>query len=123
MFESETVGLCLVRKLRWEWDNNCNLKCELTKTIPVIFCNLRTDDSHVIMQQIGRFNFANIDVIANGLEKYMAIIVNYNLVFIVFTDTIKCMNFSQEDLIKNLGDDGFKYLSQKYNVEQLKLVK
>ena len=75
------------------------------------------------MQQIGRFNFANIDVIANGLEKYMAIIVNYNLVFIVFIDTIKCMNFSQEDLVKNLADDGFKYLYQKYNVEQLKLVK
>ena len=56
-----------------------NLK--LTKKVPVIFLNLRGYDSHLIMQEIGKFD-VKVSVIPNGLEKYMAFTINSNLVFI-----------------------------------------
>ena len=56
-----------------------NLK--LTKEVPVIFHNLKACDSHFIMNEIGKVN-VKVDVIPNGLEKYMAFTINKNLVFI-----------------------------------------
>ena len=50
-----------------------------------------------------------IDVIPNGLEKYMAFILNKNLVFI---DSMQFMNSSLEKLVKNLSDNDFKYLTK-----------
>ena len=51
------------------WD--CNINFQLTKKIPVIFHNLRGYDSHLIFCELDKFN-VKIDVIPNGLEKYMA---------------------------------------------------
>ena len=53
----------------------------MTKKIPLVFHNLKGYDSHLIMQEIGKFN-VKVNVIPNGLEKYMAFTINYNLVFI-----------------------------------------
>ena len=55
-----------------------------------------------------------IDVIPNGLEKYMAFMINKNLVFIGSTQVI---NSSLEKLVKHLADNGFKYLSQEFGSE------
>ena len=60
---------------------SCNINVKLTKKIPVIFNNLKGYDSHLIMQEIGKFN-VKVNVIPNGLEKYMAFTINFNLVFI-----------------------------------------
>ena len=60
----------------------------------------------------------SIDVIPCGLEKYMAFIVNRNLVFI---DSMQFMNASLDNLVGNL--DEFKYLSKEFDDECLKLVK
>ena len=60
---------------------SCNINVKLTKKIPVIFHNLKGYESHLIMQKIGKFN-VKVNVIPNGLEKYMAFTINYNLVFI-----------------------------------------
>ena len=49
-----------------------------------------------------------VNVIPNGLEKYMAFIVNKNLVFLV------------KKLVKTLSDGDFKYLAEEFNSEQLK---
>ena len=49
-----------------------------------------------------------VNVIPNGLEKYMAFIVNKNLVFLV------------KKPVKTLSDGDFKYLAEKFNSEQLK---
>ena len=63
-----------------------------------------------------------ISVIPNGLEKYMAFTINKNLVFI--DSMINCiLNLSLDKLVKNLSDKDFKYLSEEYSGEQLKLVK
>ena len=71
------------------------------------------------MQEIAKFD-KTVNVIPNGLEKYMAFTINNNL---VFTDSMQFINFSLDSLVKNLSDDDFKYLSQEFSGEQLKLVK
>ena len=71
------------------------------------------------MRGLSNFNVV-IDVIPCGLEKYMAIIVNRNLVFI---DSMQFMNDSLDSLVKNLVDKDFKDLSREFSGENLKLVK
>ena len=61
-----------------------------------------------------------INVIPDGLEKYMAFFLNKNLVFI---DSMQFMNFSLENLIKNLTDNDFKYLSEESGSKNLELLK
>ena len=49
---------------------NCNINFQLTKKVPVIFHNLRGYDSHLIFNELDKFD-VKINVIPNGLEKYM----------------------------------------------------
>ena len=63
------------------------------------------------MQEIGRFN-VKVNVIPNGLEKYMAFTINKNLIFI---DSMQFMNSSLDALIKNLSDNDFKFLSGEFS--------
>ena len=71
-----------------------------------------------------RNNFdVNIDVVPNGLEKYMAFIINRNLVFI---DSMQFMNSSLDSLVKNLVGGDFKYLFKEFEEiedKDLKLLK
>ena len=71
------------------------------------------------MQENSKFD-VKVSVIPNGLEKYMAFIEKYNLVFI---DSIQFMNSSLDALVKNLSNNDFKYLSQEFSGELLELVK
>ena len=50
----------------------CNINFQLTKKVPVIFHNLRGYDSHLIFNELDKFD-VQISVIPNGLEKYMAL--------------------------------------------------
>ena len=52
---------------RW----SCNVNLQLTKKVPMIFNNLRGYDSHLIFCELKNFD-VKINVIPNGLEKYMA---------------------------------------------------
>ena len=85
----------------------------------MIFHNLKGYESHLIIKEISNFD-ATVDVIPNGLEKYMAFIVNRNLVFI---ESMQFMNFSLDNLFKNLVDEDFKHLSKEFKGEFLELVK
>ena len=58
-------------KFRGAGHKTCNLNFKLTKKVPVIFYNLRGYDSHLIFNELDRFD-VKIKVIPNGLEKYMA---------------------------------------------------
>ena len=91
----------------------------MTKKIPVIFHNLRGNDSHLIIKELSKFD-VKVSVIPNGLEKYMALTINKNLVFI---DSMQFMNSSLNSLVKNLSDNDFKYLSEEFCGEFLELVK
>ena len=75
---------------------SCNINVKLTKRIPVIFHNLKGYDSHLIMQEIGKLD-VKVNVIPNGLEKYKAFTINYNLVFI---DSMQFMTSSINALVK-----------------------
>ena len=61
---------------------NCNINFWLIKKVPVIFHNLRGYDSHLIFNELNKFN-VKISVIPNGLEKYMEFFLNKNLVSIL----------------------------------------
>ena len=84
-----------------------------------MFHNLRGYDSHLIFDELKNFN-VKIDVIPNGLEKYMAFFLNKNLVFI---DSMQFMNSSLEKLVKNLSDNDFKYLTEEFGSKNLELLK
>ena len=55
------------------------------------------------MQEIGKFD-VKVSVIPNGLEKYMAFIINKNLVFI---GSMQFMNSSLDALVKYLSEMNF----------------
>ena len=77
---------------------SCNANCKLSKKVPEIFHNLKGYDSHLIIEERGKFD-VRISVIPNGLEKYMAFTANKNLVFI---DSMQFMNSGLDSLVKNL---------------------
>ena len=83
----------------------------MTKKVCVIFHNLSGCDSHLIMEEIYKFD-VKISVIPNRLEKYMAFTINKNLVFI---DSMQFMNSSVNTLVKNLTGNDFKHLSQEFS--------
>ena len=73
----------------WSW----NINLQLTKKVPIIFHNLRGYDTHLVFDDLKKFD-VKIDVIPNGLKKYMAFILNKNLDFI---DSMQFMNSSLEN--------------------------
>ena len=99
------------------WD--CNINFQLTKKFPVIFHNLKGYDNHVIFSELHKFNL-KINVIPNGLEKYMAFFLGKNLVFI---DSMQFMNSSLDKLVKNLSDEDFKYFVKEFGSENLEILK
>ena len=92
---------------------NCNINYQLTKKVPVIFHNLRGYDSHLIFNELDKFDL-KIKVIPNGLEKYMTFFLSKNLVFV---DSMQFMNSSLDKLVKNLSDEGFKCLAEEFGSE------
>ena len=91
----------------------------MTKKIPVIFYNLRGYCSHLIFNDLNKFD-VKIDVIPNRLEKYTIFFLSKNLVLI---DGMQLMNSSLEKLVKNLSENDFKYLTEEFNSKSLELLK
>ena len=91
----------------------------LTKKVLVIFHNLRGYDGHLIFNELSKFD-VKIDVIPNGLEKYMQFFLNKNLIFI---DSMQFMNSSLDKLVKNLSNNDFKYLTEEFGSENLEHLK
>ena len=59
----------------------CIINIKLNHIISVVFHNLKNYDSHLIMQELDKFNL-NRNVILNELEKYMSFSINKKLGFI-----------------------------------------
>ena len=68
-------------KYRESAHRDCNINVKLNHKTPVVFHVLKNYDSHLIMQELGRFNL-KISVIPNGLEKYMSVTINNKFSFI-----------------------------------------
>ena len=60
----------ITRKYRDTGHWSCNINLQLTKKVPVIFHNLRGYDSHLIFDELNKFD-VKIDVIPNRSETYM----------------------------------------------------
>ncbi|CAB4015631.1 Gastrula zinc finger [Paramuricea clavata] len=98
--------------------NMCNLKYRITWKVPVVFHNLRGYDSHLIMQEIGKFKM-NINVVPNNMEKYISFSLGKSLVFI---DSIQFMASSLEALVSNLSPEDFRIVGKRWAGEDFKLV-
>ena len=135
---NELMGVDKVRdhdhingKYRGAAHMECNLQYRLRKDkqgkkdsfiIPVFFHNLRGYDSHLIMQEIGKFKDASIQVIPNTMEKYIA----FSMDNLKFVDSYQFMGASLEKLVANLsaeGKDKFQYMTSHFkNDEQQDLL-
>ena len=73
---------------------DCNINFKLNHKTSVLFHNLNNYDSHLIMQELAKFNLKK-NVIQKGLEKY------------IFIDSFQFLISSLDSLVKNLGKDGF----------------
>ena len=71
------------------------------------------------MHAVDQFSF-KVNVISNGFKKYMSFNIGNKLIFI---DSFQFLPSSIDSLIKSLGKDDFKYLSQKFYRNVLHLVK
>ena len=105
----------ITEKYRGVAYSNCNINLKISK-LPIIFHNLSGYDSHLIFKELSKFN-CNINVIPNGLEKYMSFTLNKNINFI---DSMLFMNSSLDKLVKNYKN--FKYLSNVFKEKELELV-
>ena len=77
----------------------------------MVFHNQKNYDSHITLHKLDIFDF-KISVIPNELEKYMSFNINNKLIFI---ETFQFLSSSSDSVIKNLGKDDFKYLSQEFD--------
>ena len=69
--------------------------------------------------ELHKFNL-KVNVIPNGLEKYMAFFLGKNLVSI---ESMQFMNFSLDKLVKNLEDKDFKYLVTAIGSKNIEILK
>ena len=68
-------------KYRRSAHRDCDINVKLNHKTSVVFRNLKINDSHLIIQEIGKFNLKT-NVIPNGLEKYMNFSITNKLSFI-----------------------------------------
>ena len=65
----------IIGKYRVSAHRDCNINVKSNHKIPVVFDNLRNYDSYIIMHDIRKFNL-KVNVIPNGLERYMSFSIN-----------------------------------------------
>ena len=90
----------------------CNKLYRLIATIPVVFHNLRSYDSHFIMQHIGDVaekERLQVGVIPNNMERYMSFTLGKQRRFI---DSLQFIQSSLSKFVGNLPDDDLKHTCQ-----------
>ena len=96
----------------------CNINFQLTRKVPVIFHNLRGHNSHLILNELDKFDAKiNLKKMPNGLEKYIAFFSNKNF------DSMQFMNSSLHKPVKNLSDEDSKYSVEEFGFKNLELLK
>ena len=91
-------------KYRCSAHRECIIYLKLNHKIPVVLYNLKNydfHDSHLIIQELGKFNH-EINFIKNKLEKYMTFTINNKFNFI---DSFQFLSSSLDSLVKNLNKD------------------
>src|SRR5277367_5010915 len=111
--------------------NKCNLSLKLSHKIPVIFHNLKGYDSHLLMQEIGKFK-RDLNVIPNNIEKYLMFSVGTEKLCydfkekkevlklkhdLTFIDSFQFLSSGLDELVENLKDEGknkFSYMEKEF---------
>ena len=111
--------------------NMCNLAMKMTKTIPVIFHNLKGYDSYLLLPELGKFN-KKISIIPNNMQTYMSFSVGHKTSYfdtkagkqvdreymnLRFIDSFGFMASSLNQLVVDLkqsGLDKFRNTSQEF---------
>ena len=71
----------ITRKYRGSPHRGYNIKLKWNHHILIVFYNLTNYDAHLLMQELGKFDFER-SVISIGLEKYMNCNINSKLAII-----------------------------------------
>ena len=95
---------------------DCYINVTLNHKILVVFRNLKNYDSHLIIQELDKFNL-KINVTPYGFEKYMSFTINNKLSFI---DSFQFQSSSFNSLVKTLK---MIYLSREFDSNVLAPVK
>ena len=69
-------------KFRGAAHNICNLKLRIPRKPPIIFHNSQGYDGQIIFKELNNFD-VDVAVIPKGIDKYMSIIVNRHITFIL----------------------------------------
>jgi len=94
-------------KFRGASHNECNLNYQVSNKIPVIFHNSRNYDSHLIMQELGKYiHDRRITVIGKDTEKY----ITFSIGNLQFLDSYNFLSASLSKLVKTLKT--FRYVKQ-----------
>ena len=109
----------IIGKYKGSTHRDCDTNVKLSHTTPLVFQNIKNYDSHLITQELGKFNL-KINVFPNRLEKYESFSINNKLSFI---DSFQFLSSSLDSFIKNLAKDDFKYLRQEFDNNLSDLVK
>ena len=97
--------------------SKCNLSLRKTYKIPVFIHNFRGYDSHLIVPAFTQFKGMVMQVIGQGLEKYMSLTWDNT---IVFKDSLQFLGGRLEALVECLlksGKDKFHALSEAFRAE------
>ena len=92
-------------------NRDCDINVKLNHKIPAVVHNLKNYGSHLIIEELRKFNFKTSSL-PNGLENCMSFSINDKLSFI---DSFQFLNSSLDTLVKNLGKVGLKYFSQEFD--------
>ena len=96
----------VLRNYRGAACNTCNLSMKMTKTIPVIFHNLKGYDSHLLLPELGKFN-KKISIIPNNMQTYMSFSVGNE---ITYTD-VKTGELKKKDWFNLRFIDSFGFMA------------
>ena len=91
----------IMEKYKGSAHRDCIINLRLNHKCPIVFHNLKSYDSHLFMQELGKFN-VKVNVISNGLEKYMSFNISNKLSFI---DSFQSLSSSLDSLVKNSRKD------------------
>ena len=98
-------------KYRGSTHIDCHINVKLNLKILIICHNLSNYDSHLIMQERGKFK--------KQIRKYMSFIISNKLIFI---DSFHLLSSLLDSFVRNLSKDDFRYCSQEFDTNVLDLV-
>ena len=101
--EDKVLDHChLTGRFRGAAHNQCNLSMKMPTKLPILFHNLKGYDAHLLLSGLKSHYIDKIHVIPQNIEKYIAIIINDDFLFL---DSLAFLLSSLETLANNITED------------------